>query len=284
MPDVVCPNCGEAVEFHRKDCLNCGFFVGYPNVRRAESMRVELATNYADALANAIARGVTSQVAQLEGLLGNSGATINVSANILSNMAIGHSYISYYKALDDKLRRIAEAKYHAHRAAVDAKLHPGYESEILNAALSPDGRGLTNYGEITMRLRDVSIRNRASVLRENAFDFYEAYDLGRRDAEEAPGWRSVWADRARLGVAYLAATVTPSLASHDLHRAILASGPDRRNDRFMEVHIFGELTRQAIENVSLDKPLTDATANENWDFAGQKLARIGVTVMDRTRP
>lgn len=78
-------------------------------------------------------------------------------------------------------------KYHAHRSAVDAKIHPGYGFEILNAALSPDGRGLPNYGEVTLELSELSIASRASVLRENAFDFYERCDLGKRNAEEELG-------------------------------------------------------------------------------------------------
>ena len=123
-------------------------------------------------------------------------------------MTLGQNYISYYNALDHGARKIAERQYHAHRRAVDDKVHTGYGEEILNAALSVDGRGLTNYGPITLELRQISIEDRASVMRENSFDFYDRYKLGDRDAIEEPGWRSTWATRARLGVAHVEPSVT----------------------------------------------------------------------------
>ena len=63
-----------------------------------------------------------------------------------------------YNALGKQARKAAEAIYDAHRRAVDEKVHTGYGTESINAALSPDGRGLTNYGAITLELREVSMR------------------------------------------------------------------------------------------------------------------------------
>jgi hypothetical protein len=247
-------------------------------------MQTALLRNYHEAVVDAQRRGARRQVEQVESLIAGSTATINVPPKILSSMVLGAAYRSYYKALDQDLRRIAEQKYHAHRAAVDAKVHPGYGAEILNAAINPDGRGLTNYGEITLRLRDISISTRASVLRENAFAFYERHDLGRRDAEEEPGWRATWPDRARLGVAHLGPSLTAGIADDDLSFRILTIGANRENDRYIEVHIYGELSCAALENVSLDRPLTNPDNREEWAFARQKLLRQGVRVQERIGP
>ena len=182
------------------------------------------------------------------------------------------------------MRSKAEDIYHAHRLAVDAKIHPGYEKDIIYAALSPDGRGLTGYGEITLQLREDAVERRASVLRENAFDFYERYHLGDRDAQETPGWRSVWADRALLGVAHLEALLTPALSPRALPELVLSVGATRRDDHFVEVHIFDPLSWQMLASATLDRVISDAEAREEWEFACQKLVRRGVATADHTVP
>ena len=276
-------NCGAMVEFHRTNC-EFGHFIGFPNVRRAEEMRADLERNYEAARRDAAARGVEPQVDELETLLLRTVATINIGAKLLRNMAFGQNYMSYYKAMEIGSRKIAERQYHSHRGAVDEKVHPGYREEIINAALSPDGRGLTNYGAITLQLEGHAIEDRASVMRENAFDFFERYDLGRRNAEEEPGWRAVWADRARLGVAHLAATLTHATALDRISDAILSSGGGRDRDRYIEVHVYGEVSPQSLGQVTLEKPLTDPQDKDDWDGAQQKLTKGGVKVIDRTQP
>src|SRR5208282_1748629 len=221
-----------------------GHFIGFPNVRRAEAMRAELEQNYSAAVTQATVRGVMVQVRQLEILLQGTVATINV----------------------------------------DEKIYPGFRAEIVNAALSPDGRGLINYGVITLEFQNVSIEDRASVMRENSFAFYERNDLGRRDAVEELGWRSVWADRAHLGVAHLAPTVTPATAIHELADHILFSGATRPDDRYIEVHIFGEISWQSLSKVTLEKPLTKPEDQDDGSLGQQKLKTRGVMIVDRVNP
>jgi hypothetical protein len=199
-------------------------------------------------------------------------------------MAKSQNYMSYYNALARGLRRIAEREYHAHREAVDAKIHTGYESEIINAALSPDGRGLTNYGAITLVLQAVAIEDRASLMRENAFDFYERYQLSRRDAKEESGWRSTWADRSQLGVAHLGPSITPATAGNELVSHVLFCGSDRPKDRYIEIHIFDEVSWQSLSKVALEKPLTTSDEQDDWKFGRMKLAHRGVAIVDKVNP
>ena len=246
-------------------------------------MRADLLRHYDAALDDARRRGVTAQVRQLETILQDSIATINVDAKLLSNMAKSQNYMSYYNAIALGLRRIAERKYHAHRSAVDAEIHTGYASEIVNAALSPDAHGLTNYGEITLVLQTEAIEDRASLMRENAFDFFERYQLGGRDAEEEPGWRSTWADRSQLGVAHLCPSITPATAGNDLVNHVLFCGSDRPEDRYIEIHIYGEISWQSLSKVVLEKPLTTSEDQEDWRFGRQKLGRR-VPIEDHVNP
>ena len=283
MGPIKCPRCGAEVEYYRSNCIN-GHFIGFPNVRRAQEMVADLSRHYVAAVADAASRRVVSRVRELERLLQTTVATINVRPNILRNMALGQNYVNYYNALGHHARKIAERAYHAHRSAVDDKIHTGYGEEILNAALSPDGRGLTNYGPITLELREVSIDDRASVMRENSFDFYDRYKLGDRDAVEEPGWRSTWADRARLGVAHLAPFVSAATAEADLPIVVLSNGTTRHGDRYMEVHIYGELSWQTLKRVTLAQPLTTTEEQDDWFFGRQKLRHRDVDIVDPIYP
>jgi hypothetical protein len=136
-----CRKCGSPVDFNRATCGNCELFIGFPNVRQAQSMQEALDQNYKEALTEAHRRGCTAKVNHLESLLKGSVATINVHPKLLYCMAAGAKYVSYYHAIERGFREVAERKYHAHRGAVDAKIYTGYEAEIVNAALSPDGAG-----------------------------------------------------------------------------------------------------------------------------------------------
>lgn len=268
MGPIRCPNCGVEVEYYRSTCIN-GHFIGFPNIRRAEEMSADLVRHYEAAIDDAASRGVTPRLQSLEMLLKGTVATINVSTKVLRNMSMGDNYISYYNALAISARKAAAAIYDGHRRAVDDKVHTGYGSELLNAALSPDGRGLTNYGAITLQLLEVSIEDRASVMRENSFDFYDRYHLGDRNAVEEPGWRSVWTGRAQLGVAHLEPAISAATADGDLPNIILFSGTTRQDDRYMEVHIYGELSWQTLARVVLARPLTTGEEQDDWSFAKQ---------------
>lgn len=278
MAGFKCSRCGVEVENHKTYC-DSGHFIGFPNVRRAEEMRDDLLRNYQTTVADAAGRNCTDKIQLLENLLNASVATINVSVKVVRNMAFGENYMSYYNALEQGARRSAERQYHAHRRAVDAKIHPGYETEIVNAALSLNGRGLANYGEVTLVLRSETIEDRASVMRENSFLFYERYDLGRRDAVEESGWRSTWPDRGRLGVAHLAAKLSSAIGQDELFAIVMSSGSTRDDDRYMEVHIFNSISRLSLDKVFLATPLTNIDSQTDWQIAVQKLTARGMSIV-----
>jgi tetratricopeptide (TPR) repeat protein len=270
-----CQRCKAVLGYEETTCGVCKSFVGYPNVRRADAMKSALENHYCQALEDAEMRGYVSQVRDLEVLLKNSVATINVTPKLLYCVAADGRYVSYYKAVDRGIRKIAERKYHAHRGVVDAAVHTGYETEIINAAVSPDGRGLTNYGPVTFQLRESTFGHRASVLRENAFDFFRRHDLGGLDTEEPPGWRSNWESRALLGVAHLAPEI--SSTTFDLENLILSTGRTRPEDRYLEVHIHGDVPLQSLSSATLEESLADAE-KEDWEFGRAKLLEHGVIV------
>ena len=243
MPTIPCPNadCGEQVDDWLTHCTECGHFVGFPNKRRASVMRSALEAHFTAAQNAAVVRGAQAPLKALETCLNNAVATINVSPQILAIMVLNQPYLSYHRALDRQLRQKAEDEYHAHRTSVDATIHPGYEKEIIYAALNPNGAGLTTYGSVTIQLKQSVLDRRASLLRENAFFFFERYRLGEHDRKEEQGWRAEWADRAKLGVAHLAESLTEATTASDLAKLVLTVGETRADDRLIEVHIHGQI-------------------------------------------
>jgi hypothetical protein len=279
MQPIECPKCGLEVAYNVAHC-HSGHFVGFPNVRLAEGMRERLNFHYGRAAANARERGVGDKIDKLESILANSIATINVTPIVLRNLSLGDNYKNYYVAIDEGIRELASRQYHSDRQMVDTRIHTAYEKHILNAALSIDGLGLTNYGNITLRLRENVVDVRASLLRENGYAFFERYDLGRLGRAEELGWRSVWSDRTLLAVAHLEPSITPATPLAELTNLILCCGEDRRQDRYIEVHIFGELDWQAIGSAMRERPLTNPEDQADWELARTKLTLRGIECID----
>lgn len=243
-------------------------------------MRADLVTNYNAAADLANIRGVKAELGLLWAIADDACVTININPKILRNLSYSQAYLSYYKALEEGDRQIAMQQHHGTRQAVDAKIHTGYEKHILNAALSGDGRGLTNYGPITIRLKSEAVEDLTSLLRENAFDFYKRHGLGELDAIEPAGWRSTWDDRAFLVVAALAEHIAVGMGLQELQSLLLFSGPSRHDDKYVEVHIFGGISWQAIASVRREAALTDARDQAAWDIARDRLKGRGVQISE----
>ncbi|MFZ3353986.1 MAG: hypothetical protein WA268_24305 [Xanthobacteraceae bacterium] len=58
----------------------------------------------------------------------------------------------------------------------------------------------------------------------------------------------------------------------------------RQNDRYLEVHIYGELSWQTLAAIILARPMTTAEEQDDWSFGRQKLERRNVKVVDPTNP
>lgn len=283
MPLLTCPNadCHELVDDWLSQCPECGQFLGFPNKRRAQAMRPALEARFKEARESAIARGAHSQVDALRACLDNAVATINVSPRIIATMVLEQPYLSYHRALERQLRLKAEDEYHAHRTRVDATIHPGYEKEIIYAALNPSGAGLTSYGAVTIQIKPAVLENRASLLRENAFHFYERFRLGDPGQREQEGWRAEWTDRAWLGIAHLAGDLTDTTDEANLPAMVLSIGATRAEDRLIEVHIHGQVTIRNIDRVTLERtPDTEDTLTD-WEYAEAKLRQASINVTSR---
>ena len=146
---------------------------------------------------------------------------------------------------------MAKREFHRRRDIVDGAIHTGYGERVVYLALSPDGRGLSNYGPVTLLLKEASAEDRCAALRENSYLFYKNCGLGP-DVEEEPGWRSDWEDRSMLGVAKLEPELAAGMDNAGLAKLVLLAGDDRQKDRYIELHMLDALAREYVDSFYLD--------------------------------
>jgi hypothetical protein len=230
------------------------------------------------AVAAAIARGSAAEAAELSALARASCAVLNVDIFYLRELvARGNSlHSNYHQGMRAETRKAAEALNDQHRLIVDAAMFGSYSNKIHFAALSPDGRGLDSYGAYAMRLREIAIEKRSSVVEENSFEFVEHHRLA--SGETWPlGYRSTWTDRSLLVLAKLGDMLVPGLSKESLCQLMIYSDGNRANDQFLEVHIYGGFDGNAVESVRGPKPKR-ADYAAVWKVVKEVLAVNGKTV------
>lgn len=252
-----CNDCDADIPDHVDRCVACGSDVGYPNVRAAQHpeelaalrRRVDIAET------NAATRGHEHVVKEFRLAVRGSRAVMCCRLGILDNVVSSDNglFSTYYQLVDAEARIPEHNAYDEGRQAVDATLFPKYHEHIRFAALSLDGRGLTNYGPYSVAFRDQMIEKRASVFEGNSF-----LELQRQrvivGTPVPRGLRATWERRDDLAVAKLAAKLDGSTQPSDFPKVLLRTSADCSQDEFIEVHIYGPLHRRSIEKVRGRKP------------------------------
>lgn len=247
--------------------MACGTDCGYPNVRIAGKARSRLQERAEEGRLEADRRGAAEQISKLEELAGATQAVVNVGAAFAHQLlADGNSaYSNYAKLVDAGVRRTAHFENDCDRRTVEAKLYGSSAGNVVYAALSSDGRGLSGYGCVTLRLRDKLIEKRATVLEENSYAFMARHSAGFF-AAIPDGYSGVWGDRALVVVAKLGPKCEADHNERDLHLLILSSDGVRQRERFLEVHIWGPFNAQTVASIRSDhvsgEPDEDATLLE----------------------
>ena len=107
---------------------------------------------------------------------------------------------------------------------------------------------MDSYEPYAIALKDLAVKDRATVLEENSYLFVERHDI-RRGGAAPLGYRATWAERHKLAVSKLGARVSNVMTQVDFARLLLSGGSNRVSDEFIEVHIYGPLDNNAIESV-----------------------------------
>ena len=255
---MLCPQCQSDIHFSHTECPECGFQLGYPNVRQAmdpqelqaldlryQSARVDLAARNADSVGVQFEQEVnTNSRAVICRRWGTLAAWLNRDDPL---------FITYYEQLGSGKRQPQDNEFDTDRLAVDAKFFPYFYKRVNFAALSLDGIGPASYGDCHFSLKCIAIAHRTSVFEENTLVFSEKHAVTVRNRTPY-GYTAAWEHRGRLAVAKLAAQLQHNSKSADFPEILLVNRGGTDKDEFLECHIFGRLTTSNIEQVKVSKP------------------------------
>jgi hypothetical protein len=254
---TICPNkeCGEEVPDYQRNCVVCGTDAGYPNVRKAErSEELEaVEKRFQKVLEDCKTRDCYDVMEQFRMALTNSEAVLcRPLAKLLALVESDNELYATYYQLVNAENRLPEKNVHdTGRSAVDSTLFPNYHQYIRFAALTLSGKGPTYYGECSVLLKEIAIRDRASVFEENSYDFFQKSKI-TIGTQLSAGYRSTWASRDRLAIAKLGSRVDKNTVSADFPNILIKD--TKETPDFIEVHIYGPIHRRAIKAVVMKEP------------------------------
>lgn len=271
------PNCREEVPPHLRHCAVCGADAKVPNVRAAtEAAEVSALDRRVQAVqGDAILNGSAMVLADFRQALENSSAVVCRSLSKVNELVSSDNqlFATFYQNVRSNAALPEDNEWDRIRQSVDSLLFPFYFEDLRFGALSIDGTGVTGYGPYCVRLKDVAIRDRASVFEENTIVFIKKHRIVAGDSLPL-GYRAPWTNRAALAIAKLGRQLTPSTVRAEYQSILMGSGS--RDGDFIEVHIFGPIHRRAIEHLSGSVPVRKSD-KVILDSVKVKLKELGAT-------
>jgi hypothetical protein len=249
-----CSVCGVFLSATLRHCPTCRTDAGAPNVRRCrtdENLKA-LAEKFDNAQLRASANGCSKEFCTLSGLMEKqSGVVISMPAGVARALFDDPNllYKDYEQLVGANVRKPADPDNDRHRCAVGGLLFGSYANSIVYGALSMTKEGLPTYGDVHCRLRSVTIDKRTSFLVTNSYRFVRDYSIVAGDKLPA-GYMACWENRHYLVLAKLADSLSVGQTESDWQEILIQSdGKDRKNDSFVEAHIYDGFDRNAIESL-----------------------------------
>ena len=257
-PDFMdkCKYCHNTVPLSADRCPHCARPGLFPNVRAAQHGVEEttLETRYNHAIERAKLRGCRSMALGFQKAIEKSQAVINRPLAEVQRLAMNDEelYATYYQLTDSGVKAANSDIWDKRRRVADEALFPGYKEAIRFGALSIDGMGLWHYGECNLVLRNDMIAHRASVFEENSVMFMKHHDIRVYEVDKLPpGYKPTWEKRDRLCAAKLADKISDATLAEDFPSILLKNGSSPEKDDFVEVHIWGPLSRRTLSRVTI---------------------------------
>jgi hypothetical protein len=251
-PVQICEDCGSAIPSIDEKCSTCGWYAGPPNVRvvERETELYALEQRYQNAIEDAEGRGSYDHVKKFDEKMRMTCAVINVGFDFLHTFITNDKvlYTTYNLGIKGQTRKPANEQDDRHRQKVEGTIFGAYGDHIRYAALSLDGAGVKSYGKCALKLREVAIIKRATLLENNSYDFIEKHDIKRGEGVP-PGYRAIWKERHKLAVAKLAGRISSTTSETEYPKVLLFSEGKYETDDFVEVHIYGPFDANSIESV-----------------------------------
>jgi hypothetical protein len=279
-----CPNsvCKKNVPVFVDRCPHCGASLPVPNVRAAERPieKAALQRRYDAAIQDAKHRDTETITQQFEQSVAQSQAVIARPIGEIDRLTSSDRelYTSYYHLVSARQRLPEDAGMSLLRAVADETVFHGYKEQVRFAALTIDGKGLKNYGDFFMVLREEMIAGRANFFEENSVLWMKRHNLNYNDFDKLPpGSRATWPERGRLAVAKLGTKLETTTTSSDFTALLLQSGATSEQDDFIEVHIYGDLSIHSVKQLILDTPRRKMQKHEVKKLEG-KIKDLGADV------
>jgi hypothetical protein len=250
-----CLKCGEDIPKHVRACVVCGADAGFPNVRAA--MRGEevsaLENRVKEVTDDATLRGCDSILKIFCDAVAKSEAVINRSLGKLNEIVSSDNelYQTFYQAIGSGSRLPEDNKWDSIRQSVDSLLFPYYFEQIRFGSLSIDRTGILDYGDYCIVLKETTIKDRATVFEENAIKFMENHKVVITSPLPL-GFKATWTNRSMLAIAKIGKKLNKATKECEFPKLLASS--DASNSDFIEVHIYGDIHRRAIEHLGGIEP------------------------------
>jgi hypothetical protein len=280
MPDVACEKCAFAFPEPVATCPTCAW-ARYPNVVLAQNSVPAkfLATRFDAAVAHFKEHYSEAELEAALHSLDQTHAVIVRPIVELNRLAISGTqlYSTYYKQIDAELRLPDTNEWDVFRRVADEILFPGCRDAIRFAALSINGLGPSTYGDAHLTLKDEMISFRSTVFVKNSAQFVKQYTGTTAGAIALmPTFRATWEDKGKLSFAKL----EPLLEGRDpvlqISKLLLVDVGQVGEEEFIEVHIYGPLTINAVSSVVLGDLSGVGAALE--PYVREKLTALMVSV------
>ncbi|MCI0706965.1 MAG: hypothetical protein L0Y80_05700 [Ignavibacteriae bacterium] len=277
-----CKECKNLFPSFADQCPHCGRPGLFPNVSAAEKKEEKeaLHTRYEKSLEEAKKKGSLANLENFEKATEYAVAVMARPAHELLRLVSDDSeiYATYYQRIERGAYIPKGEKWDKLRQLTDSILFQNQREKIRFAVLSLEGRGLSNYGECFITMRDDMISYRSSVLEENSVMFIMHHSINPNNLDKLLlGYRASWADRSELCVAKLGSRIDTSTQQKDFPYVILNDGTSSDQDEFIEVHIWGSVTIRTVKSISFSSKL-DKTLEAIIEAIKQKAIKFGVTI------
>jgi hypothetical protein len=266
VPQDVCSECGATLSDALRYCSTCQFDAGAPNVRacRTKENLKALTANYEASQIQANTNGCASEFhAFEEAIKTKSGVVISMPAGTARKLFEDPKsiYSNYEKLVGANVRRPTNSDNNRHRYAVGGILFGSYLNHIIYGALSLTETGLPTYGDVYCRLRSITVKKRTSFLVTNSYKFVSDHNIVA-GSKLPVGFMACWDYRHNLVLTKLASSLSIGQTESDWQALLLQSdGKDRKNDNFIEAHIFEGFDGNAIESIMItSKKMSKETA------------------------
>jgi hypothetical protein len=259
LTNLTCKDCQTPNLRHARTCRACGESLGAVNVNIVSDIYFQegLKKRYAAVLKEVSKRDKLAEVQRLEEAVEQKGqAVINMPLEILFKVVNeSDAYLSYQRGVEQGKIYARAFNEEIFQCVIEGVLYGVSGKDVVYAALSLDDNGVSFYGDVSVVLKTQQIARRTTVFEKDTFPLYnELIESGWKPNKIIPsGHCGTWRERAVVVLIKHSIAVAEMKSLPDFARLILKSDDKDYDDDFIELHIWGNITKLNLEKVTLHK-------------------------------